>query len=710
MMLALKLNKKTDRTIHNNLSRVPMTWAFGGARLKRYQLRTPTAEKIREQMRRELSEEQQAVVFAEGGPLLVIAGAGSGKTRALTYRVARLVHEGVPVERILLCTFTNKAAREMVTRVQTVLDRSVDSMWAGTFHHIANKVLRRHAGRLGFGCNFTILDREDSTHLIDQVIEECSFSQEGGRFPTGRALCEIFGLCISTEKALDTIIERHQPRFESITGELREVFSHYQERKLALNAMDFDDLLLFWLQLLDQHSDIRQEYAQQFLHVLVDEFQDTNPIQARIIERMASVHRNLTVVGDDAQSIYSFRGAEARHILDFPNQYSDAKVCYLQQNYRSVPEILDLSNHVIAHNTYQFKKQLQAVRNAGDLPIVVSCRDARQEAAFLAQHIQELHSSGVPLDRIAILYRIHSHSLETQIALQKAGLPFSLRSGVRFFEQAHIKDVIAFLRILNNAQDLLSWQRLLPIFKGVGAASVKKISQRLEERGFDLAALSEESWIKKLPKASRDAVNWLLRLIEEAREIQREQKPNEIIRLFYEQEYDDYLQNTFDNAQRRSEDIVQLATYAYNYPDLQSFLDELVLFGEVDPSTQEPSEEQSPIILSTIHQAKGLEWDIVFVLNLVEGSFPFFRAIEEGNDEEERRLFYVACTRAREQLFLLFRQESPSRGRWSASRPSRFLWDILLDPSRESEAGRYIEEWLKAAEDCSLIDVWALDD
>ncbi|MCB9642948.1 MAG: ATP-dependent helicase [Myxococcales bacterium] len=678
--------------------------------MKRYQLRTPSAEKIREQMRRELSEEQQAVVFAEGGPLLVIAGAGSGKTRALTYRVARLVHEGVPVDRILLCTFTNKAAREMVTRVQALLDRSIDSMWAGTFHHIANKILRRHAGRLGFGSNFTILDREDSTRLIDQVIEECSFSEEEIRFPNGRALCDLFGLCISTERSLDSIIEKHQPRFEPITGELREVFAHYQERKQLLNAMDFDDLLLFWLQLLDQHEEVRREYAQHFLHVLVDEFQDTNPIQARIIERMASSHHNLTVVGDDAQSIYSFRGAEARHILDFPNQYPEAKVCYLQQNYRSVPEILHLSNRVIAHNTYQFEKELQAIRNAGEMPVVVSCRDARQESAFIAQHIKELHEEGVPYDRMAILYRIHSHSLETQIALQRAGIPFALRSGIRFFEQAHVKDVVAFLRILNNAQDLLSWQRLLPIFKGVGAASVKKISQRLEEYSFDLHALGDEAWCKKLPKAARNALAWLLRLLDEARELQREQKPNEIIRLFYEQEYEDYLQNAFDNAQRRSEDIVQLATYAYSYPDLQTFLDELVLFGETDPNQQENAEEQAPVVLSTIHQAKGLEWDVVFVLNLVEGAFPFFRAVEEGNDEEERRLFYVACTRARDQLYLLFRQESPSRGRWGSSRPSRFLWDILHEPGRYEETGRYIEEWLQEAEDSDLVDVWVLDE
>tara|TARA_B100000609_G_C17219635_1_gene439086 strand:+ start:2917 stop:4980 length:2064 start_codon:yes stop_codon:yes gene_type:complete len=659
----------------------------------------------------QLNEQQREVAFAPDGQLLVIAGAGSGKTRTLTHRVAHLVEKGVPPDHILLCTFTNKAAREMVERVERLLRRSTGNLWAGTFHHVGNRILRKHAELLDFSPNFTILDREDSGQLIDDAVRESGVLQGNMRFPKGRALNGVFGLTRSTGRDMHDIIIDHFPKFEPVAVEITEVWSYYQKRKKRLNMMDFDDLLFHWLQLLKEFPEIRQRYAEQFEHILVDEYQDTNPLQAEIIDHLCTFHNNLTVVGDDAQSIYGFRGADCRHILEFPERYPKCQLFYLDKNYRSRPEILTISNRVIAHNEFQFDKELKATRPSGMTPAIAVIKNARQEADFVAQRIKELREDGMSLDEIAVLYRIHSHSLEVQVALQHRAIPFIVRSGVRFFERAHIKDMIAFLRINHNPKDELSWRRILPLFPGIGKATVDKIWKALETHAFDLDIMRGKEVLNTFTKNARRSLQWLLRLLEEAQELN--QQPTDILQLFYGQEYKDYVEHTYDDSTQRAEEIEQLILFAEEYETSRQFLDEMTLLNEASPVDQD--DEQPPeesVVLTTVHQAKGLEWKAVFILDLAEGSFPFFMSVEEDNLEEERRLFYVASTRAKDQLYLCLRSIYPhKRYGWRNTRPSRFLWEILMPRDVLHERpDNTIKNLIEEANADELLEPWIVDE
>lgn len=661
----------------------------------------------------ELNDEQRAVVFAGEGPILVIAGAGSGKTRTLTYRVAHLVREGIRPEQILLCTFTNKAAQEMVMRVERVLERSAEDLWAGTFHSIANRILRRHADRLGFGPNYTILDRDDSARLIDSCIARLGFNTKGSRFPKGSALTGLFGLANSTHRRVDQVIDASYPKFENIMFEIAEVADAYRAAKLRANSMDFDDLLVFWDQLLTQHADLQRLYSEYFKHILVDEYQDTNPLQASIIQKLSATHRNITAVGDDAQSIYRFRGADCRHILEFSQHYPDSRTFYLRTNYRSTPEILDVSNRVIAYNDEQFPKELVAHREKWEVPDVLVSSSGQDEAEFIVECIQDLHDNhAVPYREMAALYRIHSHSLELQLALQRAGVPFAIRSGQRFFEQAHVKDVLSFLRILYNPQDMVAWLRFLPLFPGIGPATVKKIWSHLEGHEYDPYCLESVDWQKKLKSNARGSIKRIVELFDTAGQADYAENVGAVIRLFYEREYEDHLSTTFENAAKRAEDLMELSALASSFEDIGSFLSEMML--QIDPYSEMEDEktedEEDAFVLTTVHQAKGLEWEVVFVLNLTEGAFPFFMALhEEGGEEEERRLFYVAATRAKDELYFCTRQYVQSRNGARRADPSRFLWE--MHESREENRG-YINgtltEFLLQSEGHPLFDLHIL--
>src|SRR5437868_1296023 len=455
--------------------------------VRRYALKTSApARKGLVDYDRDLSDEQRAVALCDARPTLVIAGAGSGKTRALTYRVAHLLETGTPPEKILLLTFTNKAAREMMARVGQLCRVETRRMWGGTFHHVAHGLLREHASRLGYADRFGLLDREDAKEVMASATADLGYGVGQRRFPRSDALIDLYSCAVNTQRPLAEVIAAGAPQFVALEEEILRVARRFAERKAQMNAMDFDDLLLNWKRLLVDHPP--EALQRKFDAILVDEYQDTNLLQGEIVDRMAALHRNVLVVGDDAQSIYSFRGAHFENILKFPERYPQCQQFKLTINYRSTPQILALANQSIACNQRQFPKQLQACREDGVLPALVPLRDVHQQAEFVAQRVLELREEGIPLREMAVLYRAHHHAMELQMELARRGIPFYVRAGVRFFEQAHIKDVLAHLRFVQNPLDELAFKRVVKLAPGIGAASADALWTQLQtwaEQGRD---------------------------------------------------------------------------------------------------------------------------------------------------------------------------------------------------------------------------------
>src|SRR5882724_11061119 len=448
---------------------------------------------------KELNEQQQEAVMAAPGPSLVIAGAGSGKTRTLTYRVAYLLEQGIPPERILLLTFTNKAAHEMMRRVTDLLGQDLPSLWGGTFHSIGNRILRLHANLLGYERDFSIMDREDAKHLISSCLDESGIDFKGAGFPKAEVLAEIFSFAINTRKSITAILEEEYQHFEPLAAQIADLDRSYAARKRTTNAMDFDDLLALWLRLLVEDEDIREQYQRRFQFILVDEYQDTNKLQSDLIDLLAARHQNAMVVGDDAQSIYAWRGANYQNILKFPDRYPTAKIYKIETNYRSTPEILTVANAAIASNVHQFAKQLAPARASGSKPVLVACNSGHEQAAFVAQRVLELRDEGTNLKDIAVLYRSHFHALELQLELTRRNIPFSITSGIRFFEQAHIKDVTAYLKLVSNHRDELSFKRLAKLLPGIGGKGADRLWQQFgqaEDQNFKPERQDEEAATK----------------------------------------------------------------------------------------------------------------------------------------------------------------------------------------------------------------------
>jgi DNA helicase-2/ATP-dependent DNA helicase PcrA len=642
--------------------------------------------------KRELNQEQLQVVLEEGGPILVIAGAGSGKTRTLTYRVAHLVERGVPPEQVLLATFTNKAARAMLSRVESLIGREINGIWGGTFHHCAHRTLRIHASRLGFAPNFSILDSEDSRQLINTCIKGMGIDVKGGKFPKGDVIGNIISLSVNTEISLQDIIANRYHFFADRFQDIAAVASEYRKKKVSLNVMDFDDLLFFWRELLICFPEVRDYYAGRFLHILVDEYQDTNRLQAEIINMLAARHRNLMVVGDDSQSIYSFRGANYENIMNFPELYPDCRVFKLETNYRSTPEILNLANLSINNNENQFQKTLRAVRERGVRPVLIPTKNVLQQADFVAQRILEINRSGVPLGEIAVLYRAHFHSMEVQMELTRRGIPFEIRSGIRFFEQAHIKDVTAFLRIVVNPKDEIAWKRALGLYEKIGPATANKIWLFIAGQDDPYSSVFTDDFKKAAP---RSAAQGLERFQETFRAVSgiKADSPNLLIEAIVENGYIDLLRESHIDAESREEDLIQFMNFSSRFSSLEDFLSELALLTNVNDESVEIDNKQERVVLSSIHQAKGLEWQAVMMIWCSEGMMPLARALkEEGGEEEERRLFYVAATRAKDQLYLCYPLTDYSRGMGNLPvSPSRFIME-LTPYSRNSKELPY-ERW-----------------
>ncbi len=639
---------------------------------------------------RELNEQQLAAVTAPPGPALVIAGAGSGKTRTLTYRVAYLLEQGIPADRILLLTFTNKAAGEMMHRVADLLGHELRSLWGGTFHSIGARILRLHADVLGYQKDFTILDRDDAKDLIKASLLDAKIDTKDKQFPKADVLNEIFSLAANTHQTIAELVEGKFSYFADFAELIADQHQRYLARKRATNGMDFDDLLALWLRLLQEHPDIREHYQRRFQFILVDEYQDTNKLQGDLIDLLAARHHNLTVVGDDAQSIYAWRGANFANILDFPQRYPGAHVFKIETNYRSTPEILAVANAAIAANVNQFAKELAPARKSGVKPALVQCQDAGQQAAFIAQRALELREEGVSLNQICVLYRSHFHALELQLELTRRQIPFSITSGLRFFEQAHIKDATAYLKFVANPKDEVSFKRLVLLLPGIGAKGAEKIYQgftaKMTEGGLKMdlpsaakLATALQTCTKFVPKKA--AVPWtqFVATIAQLEDASTRQSAAKMLRLVMDAGYDDYLKETYDNYARRLEEIQQLAEFAFQFGSVEEFLTQLALLTNVEAEA-DPTDDTEKIKLSTIHQAKGLEFDIVFVIMLCDGMFPSGRSSESAEgEEEERRLFYVSITRAKNELYLCFPMV---RGGFGASgmdtyqSPSRFLAEI----------------------------------
>jgi len=646
--------------------------------MKKYQLATTGELRPAIDYASYLNPEQLAAVTSADGPSLVIAGAGSGKTRVVTYRVAYLLEKGIPPSRIMLLTFTNRAAREMLHRVELLIKGEARRVWGGTFHHIGNIILRQYGNALNINNNFTILDSEDTKALIDSCITELNLRTDK-MFPKGKIVLEAISRSTGSERTIADVVENDFSYLLVFAEEIEKAAQLYIKKKRTMNLVDFDDLLYYWKKIMVEIPAVREKLSERFLHILVDEYQDTNKIQAEIIDLMASAHRNLMVVGDDAQSIYSFRGACFDNIINFPERYPDTKVFKLTTNYRSTNEILSLANESIAFNKRQFPKILNSIQRKGLLPAMVPLQNLSQEAEFVSQRILDLIDEGVPMKEIAVLYRSHYQSMELQMELTRKKIPYEVRSGLRFFEQAHIKDIISYLRAALNPMDQISWIRILRLIPGIGNITAKKVWEFIQASENPLEAAASDNITKLLSRRARDNWKTYKISIEALKGDNILNNPSEAIREILESGYNAYLQSSYENYEDRIEDIEQLSNYSEHFSSTWEFLSDLALLtGVQTEDVVEPEEEAEAIVLSTIHRAKGLEWSRVFIIGLTDGSFPSSKSMGslEG-EEEERRVFYVAVTRAKDELYLCY---PVMDNRWNdgaiAKRPSPFIQEL----------------------------------
>jgi DNA helicase-2/ATP-dependent DNA helicase PcrA len=611
-----------------------------------------------------LNDQQRlAVEHGDGqvaAPLLVIAGAGSGKTSTLAHRVAHLIVKGADPRRILLMTFSRRAASEMAKRVERIAgevlgrDASVitDALtWAGTFHGIGARLLRDYALEIGLDPAFTIHDREDSADLMNLTRHELGFSKTESRFPTKGTCLQIYSRAVNAQAPLGEVLGSVFPWCAGWADQLKALFSAYVEAKQAQNVLDYDDLLLYWAQMAAE-PEIAAHLGSRFDHVLVDEYQDTNRLQASILTALKPDGAGLTVVGDDAQSIYSFRAAEVRNILDFPKQFAQAAaIVTLERNYRSTETILAAANAVIGEASERFTKNLWTERKSTEKPLLVNVRDEAEQASYVCQAILAERESGTVLKSQAVLFRASHHSGPLEIELTRRNIPFVKFGGLKFLDAAHVKDMLAMLRFAENPRDRVSGFRVLQLMPGIGPSAASQIVEAMA------TSLDETMGLARYRPPQRAAEDWpgFLALYEGLRAGAKWPADLERIRLWYEP----HLERIHEDATMRRADLLQLEQIASGYPSRERFLTELTL-DPPDATSDEagpPHRDEDYLILSTIHSAKGQEWKNVFVLNTVDGCIPIDLGVGSKEDiEEERRLLYVAMTRARDSLHLVMPQ------------------------------------------------------
>jgi DNA helicase-2/ATP-dependent DNA helicase PcrA len=632
-----------------------------------------------------LNPEQLAAATAGDGPLLVLAAAGTGKTRTLVYRVAYLVEQGLRPDSLLLLTFTNRAAREMIDRAEEVVGNLTGGIWSGTFHHVCNRFLRRSADRIGFKHDFVILDRDDAGSMVDECVKSLRLKRK--EFPKRDVLLGIFSQAANRAAAVSDLIEGAFKELDVDPMDIVRVHQAYEARKHDLGAMDFDDLLVNGLRLLREHEDLCRQYQERFLHILVDEYQDTNLLQAQLVDLLGVGRRNVMVVGDDFQCIYGWRGADFRNIMEFPKRYPGCRIVKLERNYRSVPEILDVANACIAGNPDQFQKTLRPTRPARGKPRAILLRDGDEQAKTVVRLLRRHLEEGFKLRQIAVLYRAHFHSIELQMELARAGIPYTITSGVGVFEQAHVKDVLAFLRVCAHPRDRVAFERLLGMLYGVGPKAIEGYWARLGGV-FDSRDARQREALRGMMKPSARA-DWEIvdRLLAEYHAENLSVNGGEIVNRFFDRFLHAYLQRAYENAEKRADDIQELSVQILQSPDVPAFLSEVALLTNVDHQyARQTRDSDDRLQLSTVHQAKGLEWPVVFVIWVAEGMFPSGRTLgEAGDDAEERRLFYVAVTRAKDELCLCAPEMRRTReGGVFFCKPSRFIKELPKGLLRES--------------------------
>jgi DNA helicase II / ATP-dependent DNA helicase PcrA len=632
-----------------------------------------------------LNPQQLAAVTAADGPSLVIAGAGSGKTRTLIYRVAYLIDKGVDPTSILLLTFTRKAAQEMLQRAGLLIGARSERVAGGTFHSVANMLLRRYGRPIGLEPGFTILDRGDAEDLIALIRNQLGFNEKDKRFPRKGTIAEIFSKCENTLASLEDVLLGEFAHFAEHLSDLDKLRSAYAAAKRQKQLLDYDDLLAKLRELVGTHEPTRQAISQNFRYILVDEYQDTNRLQADLVRKLAATHENVMAVGDDAQSIYAFRGATFRNIMDFPALFPGTKVYKLEENYRSTQPILNLANEIIQGATEKYAKHLFTRKLDGPLPALVQAGGENAQSRFIAQRILELREAGVPLDEVAVLFRSSFHSFDLEIELSRRNLPFVKRGGFKFIETSHVKDLLAHLRVIENPLDAVSWNRLLMLVEGVGPKKAQDLIASFVRSEQPLAALREVSG-----RSSRPLKDLAIMLEEAGRSasLTPAEQVNEVYRYYLP-----ILKEHYDDYPKRMRDLEHLYTIAERYAGLNDFLADLALeppdASVADVEAGDRDDER--LVLSTIHSAKGLEWQCVFVIWVVDGRFPSaYSFISEEELEEERRLFYVAVTRAKKHLHLTYPVNIYDKATGAIlSKPSRFLDAV---PSSMLDTWALIEE------------------
>jgi DNA helicase-2/ATP-dependent DNA helicase PcrA len=626
----------------------------------------------------ELNPSQYEAVSAVSGAYLIIAGAGTGKTRTLVYRVARLIELGYDPDSILLLTFTRKAANEMMKRAAVLLDDRCSKIRGGTFHSFANLTLRKYSKAAGLDSNFTILDQGDSEDIINLIRSQEGLISKERRFPKKETLNKIYSLSANTEKPVELIIEEEYPHFLPELDEILKVQKIYSEYKRKNNLLDYDDLLIYLRDFLDSGNAASKNLLSTINFLMVDEYQDTNKLQADIVKGLAQHNGNVMVVGDDAQSIYSFRGANFKNIMEFPKLFPDAEIIKIEENYRSVQTILDFANHVYDGAVEKYTKVLYTKRQGGELPFIVAAATENMQSKFIVEKILDLMEEGVNLKDIAVLFRSSFFSFDLEIELAKAGIPFQKFGGIKFIETAHVKDVLAFLRIAANPRDVVSWYRVLLLHEGIGPKTAQRI---LDELATARLTIEQHPGSKK--EFAHEKLKDLFALLYKLHTSQA--PPTERVGMVFDYYYPIF-KIKYDDFNKRSKDLETLQNISENYRSLDSFLADMAIEPIIDSVIDigETDKEDEFLTLSTIHSAKGLEWHSVFIIHAVEGYFPSIRAAESLESlEEERRLMYVASTRAKQNLFVTYPMHMYNRiDGITLSKPSRFISEMSTDKAQ----------------------------